>query len=211
MAVVSALLAGYAGASYAATGAASGAAGPTDTEPPPTATTPAPAPDPAPPPAPKPAPKPAPRPATVYHAPVTPTPTHTYTPPTPTRVAPHATPKVAHRKPKRHKTRAKHITPAPKPKPKPKAQVEGASVVKIAGVSATVETNQPNTARRAFVISGIGLAALLFLLVVSIPATAMRFTAAGRVVMDHQTDLVLAGIGTLLLTALLFAITGIGS
>jgi hypothetical protein len=207
MAVVSALLAGYAGASYAATGVASGAAGPTDTEPPPTTTTPAPAPDPAPPPAPKPAPKPAPHPATVYHAPVTPTPT--YTPPTPTRVTPHATPKVVHRKHKRHKTRAKQITPAPKPKPK--AQVEGASIVKIAGVSATVETNQPNTVRRAFVISGIGLAALLFLLVVSVPATAMRFTAAGRVVMDHQTDLVLAGIATLLLTALLFAITGIGS
>ena len=127
-AIATALAAGYAGVTNAAP---TGAASLTDTTP-----APEPEPDPAPPaPTPKPAPKPAPRPATVYHAPVTPTPTPTYTPPTPTRVTPHATPKVVHRKHKRHKTRAKHITPAPKPK----AQVEGTSVVKIAGVSATVE------------------------------------------------------------------------
>jgi len=85
------------------------------------------------------------------------------------------------------------------------------SVVNVAGVTATVGTNQVDAVQRAFVISGIGLAALMFLLVVSVPATAMRFTAAGRVVMDHQTDLVLSGIGLLLLTALLFAVTGTGS
>jgi hypothetical protein len=124
-------------------------------------------------------------------------------------VAPQAKPKVVqHRKAKRHKQRVKHVVPAA---PKPKAQVKPTTVVNVAGVSATLETSQTDAARRAFVISGVGLAALLFLLVVSVPATAMRFTAPGRVIMDHQTDLVLSGIALLLLTALLYAVTGTGS
>jgi hypothetical protein len=40
-----------------------------------------------------------------------------------------------------------------------------------------------------------------------VPATAARFTPPGRVLMDHQTDLLLIGIALLLLTALLFYLT----
>jgi hypothetical protein len=40
-----------------------------------------------------------------------------------------------------------------------------------------------------------------------VPATRIRFTGPGRIVMDRQTDLVLAGVATLLLTALLFLIS----
>jgi hypothetical protein len=47
----------------------------------------------------------------------------------------------------------------------------------------------------------------MFLLVVTVPATAARFTPPGRALMDHQTDLVLIGVALLLLTALLFYVT----
>jgi hypothetical protein len=207
MAIVAALLAGYGGASYAATDVASGGAGPTDTEPTPEPTTPAPDPAPAAKPAPKPAPKPSTtptsRPATLYHAPVAPAPRATYTP---TRLTPRTKP-VSHKQHKRH-PRAKHVSSAPKPQ----GGVKDASVVRIGVVpTAAVATEQSNALRRTLVIAGIGFAALLFLLVVTVPATGIRFTGPGRVVMDHQTDIVITGIATLLLTALLFAITGSGS
>ena len=113
--------------------------------------------------------------------------------------------KVAHhaRKNKRQHKRAKPVVTKPN-----SAQVKGASVVHIAGVpTAAVATNGSDALRRSLVISGIGLAALLFLLVVTVPATAARFTPPGRVLMDHQTDLLLIGIALLLLTALLFYLT----
>ena len=204
MAVAAALAAGYMSASFAVS---NGAAGPfADTEPP---TETVPEPDPAPPapkptpkPAAKPPPKPASRPATVYHAPVAPAPSATYT----TRVTPKAT-TVGHKRNKRHQP-AKHVSIAPKPQ----AQVKHANVERV-GVAPTanVATGGSDEIGRALVIAGIGFAALLFLLVVTVPATDIRFTAPGRVVMDHQTDLVLTGVGTLLLTLLLFAVTGIGS
>jgi hypothetical protein len=194
VALIGALFAGYAGAAWA------------DDEPPPPTTT-TPAPDPAPPskPAPKPAPKRAPKPAHVYHAPAqtsTPAPKPTYTPP----VVQHVTKaKVAHhaRKHKRQHKRAKPVVTKPND-----AQVKDASVVHIGGVpTAAVATNGSDALRRSLVIAGIGLAALLFLLVVTVPATAARYTPPGRVLMDHQTDLVLVGVGLLLLTALLFYVT----
>jgi hypothetical protein len=61
---------------------------------------------------------------------------------------------------------------------------------------------------RSFVIAGLTVAALLFLLVVALPSTQARFTAPGRVLMDHQIDVVLAGVAALLLTGILFAIAG---
>jgi hypothetical protein len=209
------LAAGYASVGFAAPAGAASSAGLTDTEPPPETT---PAPDPAPPP-PKPAPKPAakpapkaaPKPAHVYHAPVqnsapTPAPQPTYTPPP----VQHATTKVVHdaRAHKRPHKRVQHVVP----KPKVEAQVKDASVVKINGApTAAVTTADASDAiRRSLVIAGFGLAALLFLLVLAVPATAARFTPPGRVLMDHQTDLVLVGVAVLLLTALVFAVTGNG-
>jgi hypothetical protein len=158
--------------------------------------------------APKPAPKPAPKRARVYHAPVTPkpaptpTPTRSYTPPAP--VVRHAKKQVVHKK--KHKKRvAQRVSIAPKPV----GQVKHANVVKVAGVpAASVSTDETDQIRRTLVITGVGIAGLLFLLVVVVPATAARFTAPGRIVMDHQTDFVLAGIALLVLTALLFAATG---
>jgi hypothetical protein len=212
-AVAAVLAAGYVSVGYAAPAGGASSAGLTDTEPPPETT---PAPDPAPPaptpapkPAAKPAPKPAPKPAHVYHAPVqnsaptTPAPQPTYTPPP----VQHVTKKVVHHA-RPHKRRHKR----PQPAPKVHAQVKDASVVKINGVptAAVTTANASDALRRSLVIAGIGIAALLFLLVLAVPATAARFTPPGRVLMDHQTDLVLVGVAILLLTALLFAVTGNG-
>lgn len=208
MAIAAALAAGYVSASYAVSSGAAAAAVPFEDTEPPTETVPAPdpappAPKPAPKAAPKPAPKPAPHPATVDHAPVATTPSATYTP---SGVTPKAK-TVRHKEHKRPRP-AKHVSIAPKPQ----AQVKHANVERVGVVpSATVATEGSDGIGRAVVIAGIGFAALLFLLVVTVPATGIRFTAPGRVVMDHQTDLVLAGVGTLLLTVLLFAVTGIGS
>jgi hypothetical protein len=176
----------------------------------PTPTTPAPAPDPAPPapkpkPASKPAPKPAaPKPAHVYHAPVQhstpePSPQPTYTPP----VVHHSTPKVVHHT-LRHK-RPKPVVVAPK-----EHRVKHAAVVHVAAVPTAATTNGADAVRRSLTIAGVGLAAILFLLVLAVPSTAARFTPPGRVLMDHQTDLLLVGIAVLLLTGLLFAVTGNG-
>jgi hypothetical protein len=215
VAIAAALSVGYVGAAYAAVGGTNQAAGPTDTVPPPETT---PAPDPAPP-APKPAPKttPPPKPvakpvshsAPVYHAPapVT-TPRVTYTPPP---VVHHSTPKVVtHRKHKRKRT-VVHAKPKPAPAPQPDAGVKSADATEIAPVPvSSAAPRSGDGARSAFVLAGVGLAALLFFVVWATPTTPARFTQAGRAVMDHQTELVLTGVGTLLLTAMLFLLTSGG-
>jgi hypothetical protein len=219
VAVVALLAAGYAGAGFAAT---SGAAGPTDTTPPPETT---PTPDPAPPPAPKTTPKPTPppppppvsHPAPVYHAPA-PTHTHTYTPPrTYTPPTPHSTytppvvhhskPKVVHHRTHKRKKTVVQTTPltttqAQAHNPKPTYPFTG-------GVQTAATTSAGDSARSMLIVVGLGLAAFLFFLVWAIPTTPVRFTSAGRAVMDHQTELVVTGVGTLLLTVMLFLLTSV--
>ena len=86
--------------------------------------------------------------------------------------------------------------------------MKDASAVRISGVpAAAATTNGAGAMRSALVIGGLGFAALVFLLVLTVPATAARYTAAGRVVMDRQTDMVLVGLASLLLVALLFLVT----
>jgi hypothetical protein len=81
----------------------------------------------------------------------------------------------------------------------------------LVGAERTLETSAGDPVfARLFFIAGMTFAALLLLLAAAVPETPVRFTAPGRVVMHHQTDLVLAGIGTLLLTAMLLLITGSG-
>lgn len=186
-----------------------------------TPTPPEPSPDPAPAPAPskpKPISKPAPRPVQhtptpVYHAPVHTTPARTYTPTyTPTR-ATYTAPVVTHHTTTKHRRHAV-AKPRPKPKPAPQPQVQPTTTtipqINLGSPTAAVTAAAGSSLQRMLVIAGIGFAALLFLIVLAVPATAARFTGPGRVVIDHQTDLVLAGVGTLLLTALLFAVTGGG-
>jgi hypothetical protein len=118
------------------------------------------------------------------------------------RVVHHAKKKVVHRK-KRKVPATKTVSIAPKPT----GEVKHANVVRISGVPTAATTDESEALRRSLVIIGLSLAALLFLIVLAVPASGVRFTAPGRVIMDHQTDLVLAGIAVLALTALLFAVT----
>jgi len=206
-----ALLLAYIGLSFAAPAhALSPTAILTDTEP---APDPQPAPDPAPAPAPKPKPvsKPAPAPvhhspAPVYHAPVpssTPSSTPTYTPP-----KTHVTHR-AHKK-KHVVHRRKHVQPKTHPvsTPKPVKDVSAPIPRVQIGAKTAAVTSAGDSLRPLVVITGLAVAALLFLLVTTVPATDVRFTGPGRVIMAHQTDLVLAGVATLLLTAMLFLVTG---
>jgi hypothetical protein len=114
--------------------------------------------------------------------------------------------KVVHqaRKRKRQHKAVQHVATTPTVQ----AHVKSESVVKVNAIpTAAVATNAADAARRSLIITGMGLAALLFLLVLAVPATTARFTPPGRVLMDHQTDLVLVGVAILVLTALLFAVT----
>lgn len=200
MIAVTALLAlALPGAAFAAT--------PNDGEPPPPTI--APTPDPAPPVS-KPKPVgPAPKPAHVYQAPApvihaTPAPQPVYTPPP---VVHRTVKKAVHH---RRKPKATLVPAAPKPAP----QVKRPRIVHITAVpaAAAVTTATASDAlRRSAVIAGFGLAALLFLIVVALPSTGARFTPPGRLLMDHQTHVVIIGAALLLLTALVFAVAGQGS
>jgi sorbitol-specific phosphotransferase system component IIBC len=59
-------------------------------------------------------------------------------------------------------------------------------------------------------IGGVSFAALLFLLAATVPGTPARFTPVGRVVMEHQQDLVLVGIAAFMITVFVYLLTGHG-
>ena len=216
-AAVAALILVYVGLSFAAPAhAVPPSAALTDTEP---APEPQPTPDPAPPPAPKPKParkpvsKPSPAPVHRSPAPVShartpsssPGPSPTYKPPV-TRVAPRVHRKSARqrRKHARHRTHA-----APAPKPLTSVTTAPVARVRIGAETASV-TSADDHARRLLVTTGLALAAFFFLLVMTVSATGLRLTMAGRVVMDHQADLLIAGIATLLMMATVFLVTSGG-
>lgn len=74
--------------------------------------------------------------------------------------------------------------------------------------AAAVTSTSSYKSQRGFVIAGLGLAAVLFLLVASVPSTAAHSTTAGRVVVYHRVNLLIAGILSLLSTAILLAMSG---
>jgi hypothetical protein len=224
VALVVALFGGYVGASLVASAEAAPSAKPRatqtaiETEP---TTAPQPSPDPAPP-EPKPAPKPvtqsSPKAKTVTHGRPKPAPTGTNPAPVPTaqapphvsRPSPVAKPRQTYVatlthpskpvnrnpvvQPRRHKQRKPTAAPA-EPASKAPSDVKAESVV------------SRDTDRRTFVIAGLVLASLLLLIPLALPAMGARFTSVGRAVMQHQTDFLLAGIGTLLVTAVVFFLT----
>jgi hypothetical protein len=64
-----------------------------------------------------------------------------------------------------------------------------------------------NASRSTFVIVGLAMAVLLFFAALAVPSRAFRWTTVGRALVHQQTNLVLAGIATLALTAIAFALT----
>ena len=175
-----------------------------------------PSPDPAPPtPRPKPAPKPVSKPApkrtytppkSTYTAPTRTYSTPSYTP-TPSSVKPQSTPRVTH-KVRKHKVRTHkkavvtttptETTPAP------------ASVIPPAIPVRQVTRSGNAAVASTLFIAGVTFAALLFLLAAAVPGTSARFTPVGRVVIEHQQELVLVGVGSFVITVFVYLITGHG-
>jgi hypothetical protein len=172
-----------------------------------------PTPDPAPPaPKPKPATKPVSKPApkrtytppkSTYTAPTRTYSTPTYTP-SPSSVKPPVTHKVRKHKVRTHKkavvtTTPTETTPAP------------ASVIPPAIPVGHVTRSSGNAAvAGTLFIAGVTFAALLFLLAAAVPGTSARFTPVGRVVIEHQQELVLVGVGAFVITVFVYLITGHG-
>jgi hypothetical protein len=203
-------------------------------DPSPTVTDPEPAPDPSPdpaptppPPKPKPKPKPAakPRPAPVYHAP-----THARTPrahttssraykptyrrtPKPAR-APARAPAVPKRVLHRVKHRARPAAPRARavvPKVTPARTSPRIPRIEVGPQTGAVTPPANDGVRRQLIIAALAVASLLFFLIVAVPSTAARATAAGRMVRAHDFDLLLAGLAALVLAAILLAVTEMGS
>jgi hypothetical protein len=173
----------------------------------------APAPDPAPAPAPKPKPKPTPKPAPKK---VVTTPSRSYTAPTSTYSAPAYTPprSTTTKRPKRHVVRKhkKAKKPAPVTTSIPELTSPAPSVivpVPVGARRAITQTDRDAVTSILF-IGGVGFAAFLFLLAAALPGTPARFTPVGRVVMDHQQDLVLVGLASFVITIFVYVLTGHG-
>jgi hypothetical protein len=173
-----------------------------------------PTPDPAP--ARKPAPKPKPTPKPTATAPkrTDKAPTRTYSAPTYTAPRSARTPKSTKpqvvRKPKRHQKKAQKpvvtttvpaetttsplvLIPVPLSARRPASRASGESMV-----------------TSVLFIAGVSFAALLFLLAATVPGTPARFTPVGRVVIEHQQDLVLVGIAAFMITVFVYLLTGHG-
>jgi len=178
-----------------------------------------PSPDPAP--APKPAPKPTPKPATTTHRSYTPPPTRTYSAPTRTYSTPAYTPPratVTHsskpRVTKKHKTVVhKKKRPAAQPAVRTTAPAETtpapASLVPL-GAKQTRSSEGGSGITNILFIAGVTFAALLFLLAAAVPGLPVRFTPVGRVVFQHQQDLVLVGLAAFIITVFVYLLTGHG-
>jgi hypothetical protein len=181
----------------------------------PTPTDTGPTPDPAP--APTPAPKPAPKPATTTHRSYTPPPTHTYSAPTRTYSTPAYTPPratVPHSsKPRVTKTVHKKKRPAAKPAVTTTAPAEttpAPGVLVPLGVKQTHSSSGGSGITSALFIAGVTFAALLFLLAAAVPGLHVRYTPVGRVVFEHQQDLVLVGLAAFIITVFVYVLTGHG-
>jgi hypothetical protein len=183
---------------------------PTDTGP-----TPDPAPAPKPAPKPKPTPKPTPKPATTTHR--TYTAPRTYSTTTRTYSAPAYTPPRATTKPRitEHKTVHKK-----KPPPAKKSATTTSTPVETTPVPATLvpvgakqdpsSSSGGHAITGVLFIAGVTFAALLFLLAAAVPGTPVRFTPVGRVVFEHQQDLVLVGLAAFVITVFVYVLTGHG-
>ena len=71
-------------------------------------------------------------------------------------------------------------------------------------------TNGDHAITSVLFIAGVTFAALLFLLAAAVPGTPVRFTPVGRVVFEHQQDLVLVGLAAFVITVFVYVLTGHG-
>jgi hypothetical protein len=171
---------------------------------------PAPAPTPKPKPTPKPTPKPVPKKIASTPAPSYTAPTNTYSTPTYTPPRPTATKPVKRHVVRKHKKVKK---PAPVTTSIPELTSPAPSVivpVPVGARRAITQTNGDAGVTSILFVGGVSFAAFLFLLAAALPGTPARFTPVGRVVIDHQQDLVLVGLASFVITIFVYVLTGHG-
>ena len=78
------------------------------------------------------------------------------------------------------------------------------------GVKQTHSSSGGSGITSALFIAGVTFAALLFLLAAAVPGLHVRYTPVGRVVFEHQQDLVLVGVAAFIITVFVYLITGHG-
>lgn len=169
-----------------------------------------PTPDPAPAPKPTPKPKSAPtrhRTYTTHRTYNAPTRTYSTRANTPPRAATHSSkPKPATTdKNKRPAKKAVVTTSTPaETTPAP------ATLVPVGSKQARSSPNSDRAITSILFIAGVTFAGLLFLLAAAVPGTPARFTSVGRVVFEHQQDLVLVGVASFVITVFVYVLTGHG-
>jgi len=85
-----------------------------------------------------------------------------------------------------------------------------AVLVPLGAKQTSGSTDETNGITSILFIAGVTFAALLFLLAAAVPGTPARFTPVGRVVFEHQQDLVLVGLAAFVITVFVYVLTGHG-
>jgi hypothetical protein len=167
---------------------------------------------------PAPAPKPTPKPATTTHRTYTApraysAPTRTYS--APTYTAPRATathssePRATRKHSVVHKKRAVK-KPAVTTSTPAETTPESAGLVPVGAKQSRSSSGSDHGITSVLFIAGVTFAALLFLLAAAVPGTPVRFTPVGRIVFEHQQDLVLVGLAAFVITLFVYVLTGHG-
>jgi hypothetical protein len=79
-------------------------------------------------------------------------------------------------------------------------------IARVAAAAPSISAQ--STRRNGLVIAGLVLAALLFLATAATPVQASRLGFTERAVLYHRKELLLSGIGMLLVTAIVFLLAG---
>jgi hypothetical protein len=210
-AVVLALLAAGGALAFAVTAGAA-PQGPLQVTTVPSPTDTGPTPDPAP--TPKPAPKPAPTTHRTYTAPRTySAPTRIYSTPayTPPRATTHTNkPRVTRKHKAIHKKKPAATKPAVTTSTPTETTPVPAVLVPVGARQTPSSSSGDHAITSVLFIAGVTFAALLFLLAAAVPGTPVRFTPVGRVVFEHQQDLVLVGLAAFIITVFVYVLTGHG-
>jgi hypothetical protein len=114
---------------------------------------------------------------------------------------------------KNHKKAAHKKRPAAKPAVTTTAPAEttpAPSVLVPLGAKQTRSSGGDSGVTSIMFIAGVTFAALLFLLAAAVPGTPVRFTPVGRVVFEHQHDLVLVGLAAFIISVFVYILTGHG-
>lgn len=120
-----------------------------------------------------------------------------------------STPRVT----RKHKVVHKKSRPAAKPQVTTSTPVDttpAPAVLVPLGAKQAASSGEGSGITSILFVAGVTFAALLFLLAAAVPGTPVRFTPVGRVVFEHQQDLVLVGLAAFIITVFVYVLTGHG-